>query len=351
MPLLFAGGEDSDFVQHGTDANVVTTAGHYRSGYARCALQPALPVDYYRTPANAFSASSLWLTARVFVEIVTNIQNATNDALRFIDASGITRLRLRSALSGTTNFAACPFVVEKLDSSGTATQLGSSFFFPVTDNTLFKFDINFVDAVAGSVVIYAGPSTGLSQSVVYSFSGDTTTNGVSTVTGFDLASGIVRAFSTATLEWSEVICHTASTLAMSLASGAPVANGNTHNFTSAAATNVNPVVMNLATPDVSAVAGQLDQYTTSAIPAGSFSVRSVVVSGTSAKGTTGPANQQWNVRTGGVDYFSPNVALSPLNTPVPTQYAWDLNPNTGVSWQTSQVGNAAGFNFGAESVI
>lgn len=346
MGTLFAAGEDSDGVSIGS-AGISTLAGAFRSSYARCGLlvsNGAVGLTYWRF-ANVFSSASFWFTARIWN---TGGNFSSPDVLwKGLDVSNIVRLRVRNT-SGNTSGGT--FVVEKLDSTGAATQLGSSFTSGFTDSTLYKWDLKVVNAVAGSIEFYVSPANGGSPSLRYSFSGDTTTNGVTVLTGYD-AGQCNTLGNTQTTVWSEMITHTAPTLSMSLAGGHPVANGNTHNFTSAAAANVNPITMNLATPDYSNTAGQIDQYTVGAIPAGSFSVRAVVVGGTGQKGTSGPSKLDWGVRTGAADFWSPDIAMSALNAPAPSQYAWDLNPNTGVAWQTTEVGNAAGFNIGARSVI
>jgi hypothetical protein len=266
--------------------------------------------------------------------------------LRWCDAAGIVRLRVRCTSIASGTWGGSPFVVEKVDAAGTATQLGSSFNFRGGYNILTKVDVNIVYAVAGSIVIYENAAA---TSPLFSYTGDVTTNSITALTGYDLGPCSQTSGGSQTVTYSEIIVHTDSTLSMGLAYGTPATFGNTHNWSGAVA-DINEATMVLTDFNASDTAGQLQQFTVNAIPVGSFSVRAVIVGGTAQKGSSGPTQVAFNVRTGGADYFGANIPMNVLVSALPYQTAWELNPGTGVSWLTSQVGSASGFNIGLKSV-
>ncbi len=137
---------------------------------------------------------------------------------------------------------------------------------------------------------------------------------------------------------------------MGLVTQSASANGNTDTWTGGAASNVNGNLAKDTTPDYSAVAGQVQQYTiTPAPPAGNFSIISLVQPGRVTDGVSGPSKIDFSVRTGGADFFSadliPGAAWGLLVN------NWDVNPNTGAPWQTSDLpASSSAFNLGYKSV-
>jgi len=102
-------------------------------------------------------------------------------------------------------------------------------------------------------------------------------------------------------------------------------------------------------PDYSQSANQIQQYTADApIPSGSFSIISVVQHGLVTLGPSGPQHIDFSVRTGGSDFFSSDLAPGTAWTLLTTN--WDTNPNTTVSWLTTDLASAStSFNMGYKS--
>lgn len=311
--IYFAGGEDIDFSQTG-GSTVITTASHFRSAFSRCALRvPSSVLDtFYWQNYTPFSTSSFWLSAQVFGGGITT--NTALNLLKLLDSSNIVRFRIAGTGANST------FAIFKVNAAGTSTQLGSNFTLTFSTTILDKLDINIVDSASGSVAIYLN---GIS---IFTFSGDTTTDGVSTIANIRL-----QQYGSNT-DWSEIIISDADTRTMSLQTLAPVANGNTHNFDtgSPAAANVNEVTLNDATLDGSTTAGQIDQYTIPAIASGTYTIMAIGVSARMRKGTSGPSKADLNVRSGGSDFFSSDQVLT-------TAFAdyinwWTTDPNTSATW-------------------
>jgi hypothetical protein len=132
-----------------------------------------------------------------------------------------------------------------------------------------------------------------------------------------------------------------------LATLAPSSNGNADSWDTGGVSNVNEVTDNTATLNASGTAGQIQEYSVTALPSGSFQVQDLWLNMKTQVDTSGPQHIQGMVRVGSTDYASSNLS--------PPQGSWGLittdwttNPNTGVAWTTSDL-SAVGFNMGFKS--
>ncbi len=303
VTIYFGGGEDSELFQVG-GALVATTANTFRSTYARCSLEAVTSsspkADYWQNNLGfAGSPTSFWFSARLAAP--TSAAAASAQLLNFVDGSNYPRLRL---LFTTTTFPST-LTVQKVNTAGTGTTLANTLiawgFNPSGTNIPDKLDIQFVNAVSGSVDIY------YNLQHVFSYTGDTTTE-TTTIAGVQLSmsGGGVGCY------WSEIVVGDTDTRSYNLQTLAPVANGNTHNFDtgSPAASNVNEITLSDATLDGSTTNGQIDQYTIPAIAAGTYSIVSIGVSARMQKGATGPSKMDLGVRSSGTDYWSSDQTLT-----------------------------------------
>jgi hypothetical protein len=181
---------------------------------------------------------------------------------------------------------------------------------------------------------------------------DTTTDGNLTLlqVGVNIISNASLTGNTFT-SWSEGYVSDIDTRSMlGVVSQVATANGNTHNWTNAAASNINANVTSYTSVDNSAVAGQIDEYqVTPAIPSGNFSVMTVMQHSAMAAGSSGPQRAQLMVRTGGTDYPGGTLTLTGGWSLQTTE--WQTNPNTLNAWQTSELVNSSTlFNMGVQSV-
>ena len=289
--IYWVGGEDSEFTPFGS-ALITTTAGRFRSTYARCALfgPSQTPNASWWRNTLPFTATNFWFSSRQLLTTSAANANSTNSLLvRFLDVSAITRIRLRC--SNTTY--PWTFIVEKLDSAGAATQLGSSFQLPISVVSPDKVDIHINYAVAGSIDIYYNIVS------LYSYTGDVTTNGVTSLSYVEMFPCVVPS-TTLGLCFSEIIVADTDTRSWNLQTLPPVANGNTHDFDvgTPAASNVNEITLSDATLDGSTTNGFIDQYTIPAIAAGTYTITAIVVSARLQKGASGPAKMDLGVRVG-----------------------------------------------------
>lgn len=328
--VYFAGGEDSDFIGFGGGGSVDTNTVYFRSAYARCALVPANATTAYYQSGVPFSASAFWFTGRHGASSGV-FYNSNGLTLGFADASNIRRLRIRNA-GGTS---AGPWAIEKINAAGTVTQLGVNTLWQYAINGLDKLDIFVNYSASGQFTVY------LNGVQVFTFSGDVTTDGVTTLASVQL---LGDGMGTSAGGWSEVIVSDSDTRSMSLQTLAPVANGNTHNFDtgSPAAANVNEVTLNDGTLDGSSVAGQIDEYTIPALVTGTFSILAVGVSARAIAGTTGPQHMDLGVRQASADYWSADKALTAAFANY--QNWWTTDPSTSAAWASLPV------NIGVRSV-
>ena len=358
-PILFAGGEDINFAVIGgsmqstvtnNNPGIDTTSGRFRSGYARYAITFALNnssgggqnVCWIRSQP-AFAASTFWCSARLLGG--GGSSSSSNHFFRWADVNGTVRLRIRANNLSSPG----PVVIEKVSAAGTVTALVTSAlnFSSVGSATPDKVDVYINYAVAGQITLYCNGTQ------ICTYSGDVTTDGVTSLSYWDIGPLWASNGGGNTLTaWSEMIVSTRDTRNMSLVTQVASANGNADTFTAGTAANLaaNTMSTGQASPNYSLSAGQIQQYTvTPALPAGSFGVVSVVHTALATIGTSGPTKFDFMVRTGGADFTSPDIA--PTLAWAAYAYAWDVNPNTGNAWQTSELPNAsASFNLGLKSV-
>lgn len=325
--VYLAGGEDTDFYQVGGQS-ITSNTSQFRTAFARCGLGTSFAGTGYWQNWVPFSASTFWFGARVWSNSTGSNGGLADPIVQFLDASNIVRISLEISSSG--------FSLYKIDASSTKTLLTSGTLIWSGSSFIDKFDMRVIDAVSGSLTVY------LNGIQIMTYSGDTTTNGVSTLANIRLASasGFGGAFT-----WSEVIISDTDTRSMDLYTLVPAANGNTHNFDTGtpAAANINEIVLNDSTLDGSSVAGQIDEYTVqTTLPAGTYTILAIGVSGRMQKGLSGPSKADFLVRSGGTDYASADQVLT--TTWAGYQNWWTTDPNTSGLWASLPL------NIGVKSV-
>lgn len=337
--ILFAGGEDSDFTCPGTCSVNTSTTSDYTSPYAResygvtgAAGDP--PPNYIQSPT--FTAgSTLWIHASVATAAAGGSSTVNNEhMLDVLSPDGVTRISLLQ--TATSEF----YKISKRDSGGTYTDLVTASSACITTaHVVTRIDL-FIDyAVTGEVSLFCNGSR------IADFLGDVTTNAATQLNQFRLAAAVNNPFRTA---WSEIIASTINTTAMRLATLPPQADGTTHTWDVGGVANVNEAVVNDSSVNASGTATQIQLYTMNNIPVTALAISDFIVSGRALVDTTGPQHMQAVVRTGGSNFNSASLAPQTL-TFGPNWIDFPLNPNTGLAWTASDL-NAAGFNFGYESI-
>lgn len=364
-PIYFCGSDVLSFGSIGAQLattgalQIDSTAGRFRTGgYARYAIsqlisQVTANTVFQVTPSlsgGSGGLTSFWWTGRVWAQNVSIGSPTTNCHLWQIrDINGIVRLRMRNTNTGVgLGVTAGPYAIETVNAAGAATQIGSTTIGGLSQapGTPDKIDVQ---------VVYAGSGTGLltvwiNGTQVFTFSGSLLTDSNTTVDFIFLGACSLTAAGTAPItSWSEIVVASQDTRAMSLGAQGPVAPGNTDNFTSGSAANMNQNAPSYTSPDYSATAGQLQEYeVTPAVPTGTFSIVSVVQHIIAAVGGSGPQHIQAAVRTGGADFTSSNLA--PPSSWGLVTHNWDSNPNTSAAWLTTDLAaSSSAFNAGYES--
>jgi hypothetical protein len=340
-PAIFRGAEDFQFSPHG-GATVSTDAGHFRGDFARCALR-VQPVEHlshiWRAPPSSYAISmnDFWFSARTYnnVSLIAAASSFPTYWIRFLSAGDVGRLHI----VGGTNSSMTNYKVQKVNAAGTVTELGV-FSGPVGNYVLQKLDIHVVYAVGGTIVVY------LDGDVQFSYSGDLTTDGVTTLTGVDLGCGMANIVSLSYCDWSEVIIDQRDTRSWSLATQAPQVAGNATQWAGLVG-DVNEITLDDNTTNFTASAARIQQYAVNGLPTGNWSVVDNTIAVRALTGFSGPQNIATNVRTGAVDYYSPNIA--PGHSFQAAGYNWVTSPTTGLAWTQNEL-NAPGYNIGVASV-
>lgn len=358
--ILFAGGEDISFnfiggVLASVAANKTwypdTTATRYRSSYSRYGLAyqgDGASNGYHARSAVSFSASTFWSGMRLWAGF--NAGNSRNGVpasiMRWADASGIPRLRL----VGTTNAPAGLIKLQKIDASGTVTDLITSANSFCTDSpgSPDKVDVYIDYQSSGTFAVY------VNNALIVSYSGNLLTDANTSLSFIEL--GQLAIFGSGggvgTTVYSEVVVSTIDTRNMNVATQVSSANGNTHNFDGGTASDLASTIgpSGQISPNYATTSGKIQEYQVSpALPAGFGTILCVVHHAQATMGTSGPQHLELIVRTGGADFTSPTFAPGSAWTTI--GYNWDVNPNTGFAWSASDLVNSSTlFNVGLAAV-
>lgn len=243
-PILFAGQEDLSFTPIGAAFStsgthgllIDTNAAHFRSGYARYAINvtynsntDSMQPNTVFARASFAATTQFWWTARVYYS-PSDGGNSISWAWVLRDSSGVARLRMRAASSNT---AVTTFAIETISAEGVVNQLGANTTTAFSTNpaTPDKIDVFLNYATGGTLTIY------INGVQIFSVSEDITTDFATSLAMLDLGELQNGSNSRPTNAWSEVIVATQDTRNMSLCTLAPNAAGNTQTWTSST-TNV-----------------------------------------------------------------------------------------------------------------
>lgn len=290
MSILGCYGEDLDWNQ-GTLPTVITTAGHFRAGYARCALRIPTAGSPMRTPT--FPArTDAWVTARLYVgnanlnQVVLGLGHATS--LKSIGV-GV------SAASGYYAMRACLYLWD----GATFTVLASEPGYSLTG--LVKIDLHLqAYGDTGTLTAYVDGVQ------VVTYTGDLRIAGV---TGFDcLLSGPLASGIGGVSDLSEAILADEDTRLFSLVTLAGTGDGDENTFDSGGAAEISEVTLSDASTAYSATPGQTLLMALSDLPSGEFIVKAIGLSARVSDGVGGMA-MQIGVKTNGAVHVGDPIAL------------------------------------------
>jgi hypothetical protein len=344
--LLYAGGEDIDFLCNGGGTCATTNGPAYRTGWARTAYtvnattaDPA--INRFATPTLSPS-TTLWIHAQfcnTFASAgygcnsVAPGTTANAQMLRILDSSGNPALIVRG--TGTSQ----QLKISSRTAAGVFTDLVTC---PSAFNaTLTQVDLYIRYGTSGEVTLYNNSAQ------VCDYTGNITNgDGATTLNQVEFSGPYNGNYGA----WSEVIVAGSDTRAMARFTANLVGNGNTIGFSG---TNVcsaiwSAVSFNDANYGFSGSTNVLHECTiNSSIPAGSYNVLGLVMSARTLVGASGPLHFDFVTRTGGTDYtssdFAPTTSFSNI-----ANYIQTINPATSNPWIVSDF-QATGFNVGEET--
>jgi hypothetical protein len=340
--LLFAGGEDVDFICNlGGTCWIATNPSTFRPAWARQAYGAGAdthdpPINRFATPV--FQANSqFWIHAQYCNAngaCTLNYTDTNAQLLRIFDTAGnpaivVLGTGVAGQLSIASRTAAGAFT--------TLTTCSSAFGASLTQLDLF---VNYANS--GEVTLYNN-SVG-----VCDYTGNVTNgDGATTLNKVEFA-GANGAWAGA---WSEVIVAKTDTRAMARFTVNTLANGNANGFSGAniCSSIWNSISFNDANYGYSGANNILQECTiNNSLPPGQYNVLALVMSARALVGATGPQHFSFLTRVGGVDHAS--AAFAPTTTFSNVQnYIQTVNPATSEAWAVTDF-QATGFNIGEETM-
>lgn len=336
MAILRVIGEDSDF-DRVNSANLSVSSGVTASNKRSQARQY---VDIYVVASannlNSFAKldlpsaiTSCWVTARYNTSLSTTVSGLFPLGLA---KAGVKRIGLMA--SGTPNKLA----IGKISAAGVITTLATEAGTFILD-VVYKYDMQVINfGTTGTVNVYRANADGTNSTLLMTFTGDLTTDGIT-----NLDSVISQGINNSGLSYiSEVIIATTDTRGMGLVTLEPTANGNTYawsgSFTDVSESTLSDVTLISSTTD-----GQLAQFAFNSSRIGTPGYIEAVVVSARGQGGGGVTTFTPNIRIAAIDYFGtgivPNAGLKPI------QSVFATNPNTGAVFTFSQL-TAVGVNYG-----
>lgn len=289
MSILWCGGEDVDFPNSPSGISVNTTAGNFRSGYARCALLTASQgAAFASTPFPGGGVTAAWLTFRTIY--------TSNYSQNCPYACGLGQSGSYNGL--WVGLSAGNQVTLTAGSTLLATASAGI-------SGLTKIDMQVSGFGTGSctVAIYANGVQ------VLSYAGSITISGVTSFNQVVVSGWTNSDYGTNTTAYvSEVIVANESTLGFQgLVTCAPNGNGTTQQWSNPAYTNFNPTTINDANSTYVNVTGDDEQATLIAIPSGSFAIKAVKVI---ARASAPSGSTSTNIKLGFNNTNTSTVAVS-----------------------------------------
>ena len=264
MSVLWCGGEDIDF-QRGQLPTIDTTGGHFRSGYARCAL--VCPLNGTMLKSNTFpsgAVSNAWASLRGAVYNGSTF--GTNQKMwGFGQSSPLgsqKALVIYEATSGKVGLATW----DGSSLVSLATEAGNS----MVGATQQKYDLHVQNfgASGGIVDVYVDGTQ------VISFTGQASLSGF---TSFDcVVAGAYNPTGGNSFTFSEVIVADEDVRAFSLVTGVPNAAGFQDQWTGAY-TDIDEIAIDDTDVVYTPSTGQVEEFGLSDLPVGTFAIKATKV--------------------------------------------------------------------------
>lgn len=325
MALVFAGGEASA-VQPGGLAVESTTANSFRAANSRLALSSSGPSHPWSVTIDAAITNGSFK-----VQWWTNFVD-TDDAGHFLElrnSAGTGQLRMNCSGNGTV-------MGLQYWNGSTWVQVGANWNPSIYTNVMVEIVIKFTCGASGTAEIFFNGTSMASGSI-----GSATTN---------IKSGHMWSPDVGATWWfSECMFFDGadSMIASVVETEAPTANGTDNSDGTGSYTDIDETITSDADRITLTAAGQKRSFTSPARTSTLAEVLGVTVSARMNRGSTGPQNMKFYLLIGGTRYYSSTIALGLGYAAY--QYAWPLNPATGLVW-TAADANSATLEWGIEAV-
>jgi len=309
---LWWGGEDVDFPS--ASVTTTTSAGLFRSAFARCAISVGSGVIARAQAMPGGAVTSCWYTFRV------NAGVGAFSAPALGLCSGSTNKGIIVGRDASFNVTLWKFDGTTLTSL--AVESGASM-----TSGLHKVDVQLVNYGASSII-----NVWIDQAQVINFTGDCTVSGVSNLDTVFLRGGNAGA------NVSEIIVSTDDTRGIpGLWSFVPAGAGSTTDFSNNTFSNVNGTSWSDLNPAYSNSVGQIQLYTTTTPPGGTYNVGGVKIVGRVA---VSPGATPTKIDLGYKD--GATVSWNADHTPSTAYQEFEdynlTNPNGGGAWTTAVLG-------------
>lgn len=317
MAILWCGGEDIDFSM-GSAVQIVTTAGRFRSGYARCCLTSNAAGSYAKTLAfSGGTITSCWVSFRVF--FLGTSASVTTLILGLVDstttASGLW-------VGGNSSGKLGLFTYDGSTKTQLVAESGTSWV-----SALSRMDLQLVNYGASSTVNLYCDGT-----LICTFSGDCTVSGVTAVDAIGIA-GVRDASNQAFV--SEIMVGDEDLRAFpGLVTLALTGAGTTDEWTGIFST-INQITISDANPNYVNLNDKQQQFNVTDLPSGTFDIRAVKLAARAAKAAGTPTQIALGYNSGGSVAVGSDIALT---TAYATYEQLNLtNPVTTSAWLQSEM--------------
>ena len=321
MTVYYAGSEMDCFYPNGTQVETNQTASNMDAAFSR-ASTAAQYFSIFDTPVWG-PLTSGWCHMTINSESSGNA-NQDNQFIEFLDSDTGQVVMQIDTDNGVFN-------LEYWNGSG-FTQLAPAI--GISNDVTYKLDFHWIIADTDGVFeVY------LNEVLAATFTGDTLRTGFTQIskirfrsTSHTQNSGLYIVY------FSEIIVADVDTRGWHLRTLVPNGVGSstawTNDFNNIDAVGTNGHVTDDRTFISSDTAEQIELHTIQDLGA-SFQVEAVVVAARSKVTEAGPQNLQMAIRTGGSNFFSPNITIG--TGWGSEQNVWDTNPDTGLIWTNAEV--------------
>lgn len=326
MTILAFGGEMGFFIP--SDANSIENALHYNSAFARCATQVRGSAAYFDSPTVA-AQTDFWFHDDLAQSASVTSSTTLVRLIEFIDGGGIAQVRLTASWSTSATWQ-----MERFDGTNWVS-VGSC----VADASAVQtVDIHIVSNTAsGSIDLYLSGTHRISSGTV----------DLSGCTGIVASRcwGTTRSISAFALH-SQMILANTSTIGRRVGTIVMTGQGATHAFTAGGFGNIDETIYNDGDQINSDTNAQVELFTGTPVPDFTgYTIEAIAVTARAKKESTGPAQLQLAIRSGGTTYFSSTIALD-------VAYGnfcnvWSLNPNGSVAWLSTDIST---LQYGVKSI-